>query len=150
MFHSRRVKLFSRGERLRLLSRVIRLALLERHKVKKTCRVTIRGGIPVRGATVSRTNLHSFRRGLHIAANRAAFRIYGGSPIELFGKANCREKLASRAIQNVEKTIAIGLDHQFSRLTCVIGIDQDGRHGAIVNEKAVWDELKVPLQLPSL
>src|SRR5205823_14781637 len=35
VFHSSRVKLFSWGETLRLLSRVICLALLERHKIIK-------------------------------------------------------------------------------------------------------------------
>src|SRR6185503_5660267 len=62
----------------------------------------------------------------------------------------CQEQLAVGAIEHIEKSVAVGLQQQLSRLTLPQRIHQGGRFGGIPIPYIVRRELKIPFELPGL
>ena len=60
------------------------------------------------------------------------------------------KQLSVRAIEHVEESVAIGLDHQLARLTLPVGVDQHRRFRGVPIPKIVRRELVIPLELSGL
>src|SRR5579864_1980758 len=123
------------------------IAVFAGKEIEKVSRGIVRRRIPVRGPDESRTGARALCRGLHAGSNRTALRINALRPIEFVHEWKSREKLSTNAVQNVEKSIAIGLDKQLSRLPPVVSVDQDGSLRCIVVIQVVRRKLKIPFEL---
>ena len=79
--------------------------------------------IPIGGAAETGADPSALGSRYHTGDQGAALLVDSLRPIQLFDERDGREKLAIRAIENVEKTIAVGFGKKFTRLACVNSVD---------------------------
>ena len=64
----------------------------------------------------ARTDVRAFQSRNSAGEDRAAGGVYAGGPVQLFDERSCPQKLAVGSVENIEKTVAIGLNQQVTRL----------------------------------
>src|SRR5215470_18454710 len=75
-------------------SELVDVAAFQRHKIEQGCLGVKRGGVPVRGSDHAWTDPSTFFRWFEPGSNGAAFFVNSVGPIQLLGKARCRQKLS--------------------------------------------------------
>src|SRR5438094_5341638 len=125
----------------------IEVAVFKSEKIEQSSGRVERRGIPIRCTRKSWAHARSRRARFDIGSNRPTAGIDSACPIQFFYKT-CREKeFPVDAIENIQKTVAIRLDHKFSRLTAKHSVNQNGSFRGVVVEEVVRSELKKPFEL---
>src|SRR2546423_10139482 len=110
----------------------------------------VRRRIPVCCADETRADQSSVGRWLSACENGPALRVNGFRPIQLFYERNGREEFPVGAIENVEETVAVGLDQQLSGLALVGNVEKNGSFRGVKVEKVVRSELEIPFELAGI
>ena len=76
-----------------------------------------------------------------------AFGCQASRPGHLPGIGMPKQKLAVGAVQNIEKAVAVSLNHQLARLPFPNSIDERWRSHGVIVMHIVRGELEMPLQL---
>src|SRR3954469_2172706 len=104
------VESFALRERLRLGE--VKIAILESHHIEEASGRIVGGGKPVRGTDYPGADVRAFFRGNATRKERAARGINGCGPVQLLHERSRAQKLSISSIENIEKTVSVGLKKQ--------------------------------------
>src|SRR5207302_8025504 len=81
---------------------------------------------------------------------RAPLVVYSARPGYVVDQFRAAQKLARGSIENIEESVAIGMQYHLAHLAAELHVDQDGPALGVPIVRVVRRELEVPLPLPCI
>jgi len=129
----------------------VEVAIFNGHHVEKFCLGIVGGGIPIGRSSYGRTSDGAAHGGLgFFVDDGAAFRVEASGPSKALDERSAEEEFAVCAIEDVEETVAVGLEEELARLALEYFIDQHKWLGGVPIPEVVGGELEVPFDLAGL
>src|SRR5579864_9263142 len=148
MLRASSVESFSLGERLRL--RKVKIAVLQSHHVEEASVRIVRRRKPIRSANNPRADVRALFRRDKSGKHRAASGVNPSSPGQLLHKRSGSQKLTVGSVENIEETVAVGLEKQMTHLVVLFSVHQYRGFVGVVVIHVMRSELEIPLQLPGV
>src|SRR5207249_7208755 len=95
----------------------------------------------------ARTDSRPLRRRMDPSEYWTASLVDARRPVQLLDEGRGAQEFSVDAVEDVKKTIAVGLNQQMPRAPVERHVHHDGRLRGVVVEQVVGRELEVPLQL---
>lgn len=143
---ARTVESLTLGERLRFGE--VEIAILQRHHIKKARVGIVRGRKPVGSANDAGADCRAFVGRNFPGQQGTPGSIDSVGPGNFFKKGRRPQELASAPVQNIEKSVAVGLQEQVTCASIFFDVHQHGCLISVVVIDVVRSELEIPFQLP--